>query len=300
MQQEFERFSNLFAELRKESLEANRMRSQTIGFKITFVSTAMGLIIGNLDKAFDINNSLIVRNSFLLAFFIPAYAAVFFDLLIISYGITISRLGLYCRKYIEKNTVKPTKQFKFWEEFMDSHRVRQKLAIIANSGITALAIAITAIVTYNHFMSDFRVIFLFAALILFYVYALAAFTVPGKIVYEKYDWLRNLFIARPRLASIKKEYLEGNNKCRVTFELLSEKLKAAKKIQIVGDFNNWDTNVTPMKKVRKGKFEVTIELECYKEYQFRYLIDDKIWENHWNADRYEWNSLGSENSVVEV
>ena len=41
---------NLFVELRKEIVETQKIRSQVIGFKITFSSTAIGVIIAGSGK----------------------------------------------------------------------------------------------------------------------------------------------------------------------------------------------------------------------------------------------------------
>jgi len=46
---------------------------------------------------------------------------------------------------------------------------------------------------------------------------------------------------------------------------------------------------------------LTLDLKIGKAYQFRYLIDDTIWENDWAADQYVLNPFGnSENSMVVV
>ena len=55
-----------------------------------------------------------------------------------------------------------------------------------------------------------------------------------------------------------------------------------------------------MKKLKDGTFKTTIDLEAGKEYQFKYLIDGKVWENDWSADKYVPNEFTSENSVVVV
>ncbi len=55
-----------------------------------------------------------------------------------------------------------------------------------------------------------------------------------------------------------------------------------------------------MKRLKKGGFTVTLELQPGKEYKFRYLIDGNRWENDWGADRYERNPYGEDNSVVVV
>jgi hypothetical protein len=56
-----------------------------------------------------------------------------------------------------------------------------------------------------------------------------------------------------------------------------------------------------MKKSRNGDYTIKLELEPGREYQFRYLIDNCVWENDWHADKYVKNPYGdSENSVVIV
>jgi 1,4-alpha-glucan branching enzyme len=104
-----------------------------------------------------------------------------------------------------------------------------------------------------------------------------------------------------RTAGIKKEYLEGGKLCKVTFRLPRVAARGAKNVCIVGDFNDWNTDANPMKKLKNGDYEISLKFEPEKQYQFRYLIDDSKWENDWNADRYVKSPLGdSDNSVVEV
>ena len=79
----------LAVELRKEIVESQRIRAQVIGFKITFVSAGIGLVAAYMDK---------LPAQLLL---IPAFAAVFFDLLVNGYNISIARIGVYTRKHIE-------------------------------------------------------------------------------------------------------------------------------------------------------------------------------------------------------
>ncbi|MCF8458187.1 MAG: isoamylase early set domain-containing protein [Bacteroidales bacterium] len=98
----------------------------------------------------------------------------------------------------------------------------------------------------------------------------------------------------------KKEYLKSKPECKVTFRLPKEIVAEAETVNLVGDFNNWDANSTPMKKLKSGEFTVTVTLQKDNEYQYRYFIDGKIWKNEENADKYLMNEFGSENSVVVV
>ena len=82
--------------------------------------------------------------------------------------------------------------------------------------------------------------------------------------------------------TIKKSYLKSKNICRVTFNLPTNDADEA---YLVGDFNSWDTEATPMKKGRQG-FSATLDLELGQEYQFRYFLNNDQWANDDEADAY--------------
>jgi len=85
----------------------------------------------------------------------------------------------------------------------------------------------------------------------------------------------------------------------VTFHLHRSLL--AESVHVVGDFNDWDRHSHPLTREHEnGTWKLTIELEKGQEYQFRYLIDGKNWQNEWHADRYVPNPFGGENSVIAV
>lgn len=99
--------------------------------------------------------------------------------------------------------------------------------------------------------------------------------------------------------SLKKQYLKSKPECKVTFTLPKEAVKNAKKVTLVGEFNNWSKSKTPLKKMTNGSVSVTLNLVTGREYQYRYLMDGKIWENDWAADKYVPSSIPNiENSVV--
>ena len=105
---------------------------------------------------------------------------------------------------------------------------------------------------------------------------------------------------RPEYGGMHKKYLKNRQSCKVTFTLPKEAVKGVKKVNVIGDFNNWDKNATPLKKLRTGIFSTTLELVCGKSYRFKYLIDDSRWENDYNADHYAPNPYGGEDSVVSL
>jgi hypothetical protein len=84
----------------------------------------------------------------------------------------------------------------------------------------------------------------------------------------------------------------------VTFTLPSE--VGAGDVLLCGDFNGWTAGGTPLRRGSDGAWQVTVPLEPGNSYHFRYLLDGQRWENAWQADRYEPNPFGSDNSVVIV
>ncbi len=131
---------NLFVELRKEIVGSQRIRVQIIGVKIAFISASIGAILVNKER---IDSLLLI---------IPAFAAIFFDYLIYSYGYSIKRIGYYCRKCIEpqlKILFNWPAKYKLWEEFINSPRVNQHFSVIGNLGITILTVILATIEILN-------------------------------------------------------------------------------------------------------------------------------------------------------
>ena len=97
--------------------------------------------------------------------------------------------------------------------------------------------------------------------------------------------------------AIKKQYLKTKPICKVTFIVPA---KDAKKVAVVGTFNDWNSKTSKLRKLKNGTFKGTIDLEKDNNYQFRYLIDGEF-KNEEQADRYDWNDYaGTENSVLEL
>ncbi len=99
--------------------------------------------------------------------------------------------------------------------------------------------------------------------------------------------------------SIKKQFLRSKPVCKVTFRIPEEIGNSAKIAHVVGEFNGWSFFATPMKKLKSGAFTTTLDLEHGREYQFRYLLDKKKWENDADADKFVPTPFGdSQNSVI--
>ena len=98
---------------------------------------------------------------------------------------------------------------------------------------------------------------------------------------------------------ITKEYLKGKNVCRVTFRCPRSAAHDAKKVSVVGDFNDWNIYAHRMGKLSNGDFAITLKLRSGREYEFQYLIDEMKWKNDRNADKYVKSPYGDgEISVV--
>ncbi|GAA4279810.1 isoamylase early set domain-containing protein [Gaetbulibacter aestuarii] len=97
--------------------------------------------------------------------------------------------------------------------------------------------------------------------------------------------------------AIKKQYLKSKPICKVTFSIDAED---AKKVSVVGSFNDWNAKKVPLKKLKNGTFKGTVDLEKDNTYEFKYLVDG-AYVNDESADAYAWNDYaGAENSVVTV
>ena len=83
-----------------------------------------------------------------------------------------------------------------------------------------------------------------------------------------------------------KKYSETEAKCKVTFTLPIDAIKGAKQVDLLGDFNEWNPSLAiPMRKL-KDHYKITLELPTGRDYQFRYIGDNGLWENDWAADNY--------------
>ncbi len=96
----------------------------------------------------------------------------------------------------------------------------------------------------------------------------------------------------------KKSYSKGGASARVTFELPGQ--AEADTVCLVGDFNDWAREATPMTRRKDGRFSVTISLPADRSYRYKYLVDGARWENDWAADAYVSNDHGSDDSLLTL
>ncbi len=166
-----DRIWDLFVELRKELMETQRIRAQVIGFKVAFVTTAVGVIatkIHNLDA---------------ILFVLPAFAAMLFDLLIYSYSFSIKRIGLYVRDHVEPALARHghmPADFVQWQDYLTQPKTRQELAHYGNFGLTVLVVLIGGVALFFPFR-PWVSLPLLTALIVLAAFDLAAYRSPRRL-----------------------------------------------------------------------------------------------------------------------
>ena len=73
----------------------------------------------------------------------------------------------------------------------------------------------------------------------------------------------------------------------------------ADRVALCGEFNDWSPDGTALAHQGDGTWSVTVPL-APGTYRYKYLLDGETWENGPDADRYEENAYGTQDSVVEV
>jgi len=101
--------------------------------------------------------------------------------------------------------------------------------------------------------------------------------------------------------AIKKKFLKSKSICKCTFSLPKDAAPNAESVCIVGEFNNWQEQDLPLKRLKSGEHKIEMNLETGRKYQYRFLIDSTTWENDWEADEYvKVPEFSTENSVVSL
>ena len=97
--------------------------------------------------------------------------------------------------------------------------------------------------------------------------------------------------------AIKKQFLKSKPVCKVTFTVPAAE---AKQVTVAGNWNEWNTEAEPLKKLKNGTFKGTVNLESGQAYEFKYVVDGQ-WQNDVEADGYAWNDYAAaENSVIKL
>ncbi len=97
--------------------------------------------------------------------------------------------------------------------------------------------------------------------------------------------------------AISKKFLKSKPICKVTFSYDAPEVE---EMTLVGDFNEWDTETTPLKKLKSGKFKVVVDLEVGKSYEYKFVADGK-YINDSEPDALVFNQYANaENSLVKI
>ena len=72
----------------------------------------------------------------------------------------------------------------------------------------------------------------------------------------------------------------------------------AKRVNLAGSFNNWNTGKAPAKKDPKGNWKVKVGLKPGR-YEYKFFVDGS-WLNDPNCNLCIANSFGTQNCTVEV
>lgn len=97
---------------------------------------------------------------------------------------------------------------------------------------------------------------------------------------------------------LKKQYLKNKPLCKVTFSLPIDAAPDAIEVKLLGDFNGWNPAQGIVMHRNDAAYTTVLELETGRQYAFRYLIDNSMWENDWEADEYVPTPFGVYNSIV--
>ena len=88
--------------------------------------------------------------------------------------------------------------------------------------------------------------------------------------------------------------------CKSGSKIAEFKLQApqAKKVSLVGSFNNWNTKGLAAKKDSGGHWAVKVNLKPGR-YEYKFLVDGN-WVNDPHCNQYVPNSFGTQNCVIEI
>ncbi|MGF1741958.1 isoamylase early set domain-containing protein [Vibrio profundum] len=96
---------------------------------------------------------------------------------------------------------------------------------------------------------------------------------------------------------ISKRFFKTKNEVEVTFEVPMNEVSNS--VSIVADFLDWQP--IEMKKVAKSKtFKYKTRLPKNSQFEFRYLVDNEMWRNDPQADRYQPNGFGEDNGLLST
>jgi hypothetical protein len=74
---------------------------------------------------------------------------------------------------------------------------------------------------------------------------------------------------------------------------------SASRVHIVGDFNDWDSEASPLQRMGQGVWTITIPLAPGR-YQYTFVVDGTVWVADPVAPRTLEDDFGQPNSIITV
>ena len=100
---------------------------------------------------------------------------------------------------------------------------------------------------------------------------------------------------------IKKTYVKSRKTCKLTFKVPPDQLPEdidVRSVSLVGNFNDWDPEATPMEQLKSGAYKAAVDVEPGSVVEFRYMANGEHFFNAWDADDYSRNQFGEDNCIV--
>ena len=72
----------------------------------------------------------------------------------------------------------------------------------------------------------------------------------------------------------------------------------AKRVSVAGTFNEWNAKSLTAKKDTKGNWKVKVNLKPGR-YEYKFIVDGS-WINDPSCNQCVYNSMGSQNCVIEI
>lgn len=98
----------------------------------------------------------------------------------------------------------------------------------------------------------------------------------------------------------KKQFLKSKPVCKVTFKAPAALVEGAKKVQVVGNYNDWDVTTGSLKALKSGDFSGVVVLPSGENIEYKFLVDGDKWLTDPEAEAAVANEFGEENSIVST
>jgi hypothetical protein len=107
----------------------------------------------------------------------------------------------------------------------------------------------------------------------------------------------NTRVAEAQAAGVTGEAAGTERTVDVVFSLPAE--TQADRVALCGEFNDWSLESISLARGDDRAWRVTVPL-VPGTYRYKFLLDGETWENGTDADRYEENAYGTQDSVIVV